>query len=82
MSNRRTLIKLRMLSYLFAAMLCAVLSWANIIPYVISIAIIVFMGCLIFSERCPKCSTSYLMQKGKSVLKLGSKCENCGAPID
>jgi uncharacterized protein (DUF983 family) len=70
-----------MLIYMAATIIAVVLFWLNQLPSPVMLGIIMLSGLLSYLERCPNCRTSYLMQEGKSILKLGTTCENCGAPI-
>jgi transposase-like protein len=71
-----------MILYLLAAVAGVVLQWTHVIGAVWMLLAIMVFGFLEYFERCPRCGHSYLMQKGKSILKLGEGCANCGRPFD
>jgi len=76
------LVKARLISYLIVAITSVVLFWLHVIPGLWLLPIIFLWGLLSYMERCPICSKPYLLQRGKSILKLGKVCENCGAAIE
>ena len=72
----------KMLICIGAYVISMFMFWDKILPGSVMLAATLSCGIyLYFFVRCPNCRSPYLLQKGKSVLKLGETCSVCGEPV-
>lgn len=79
--HSRACIQLRLVIYFLVALAATILSWKNLISSWWLFPIYAGWWFLTWSERCPNCGSSYMLQWKKSIFSLGKVCGKCGAPI-